>query len=632
MDYGEAESLRYDFADTLKEFCVSRVLNASQKQLLQRRLPNLARTILNTGKIPTEEEAQYNNSFLVEFSRVIAEWLGQNVEIPPELLDLQMLIFNNGATPSRFYNTNGKPTGSSQTSKNRRRINRRNRNDDDDNNNEDDGSGRYAENRYRKKGPSSYLLQNINAFGEAGGFENIMNRLQSLDSPWNSIGDIHRLVNVVHAAHYHFTASFGETFSMPFCECVLERSIVQRVSNDSSVLKDLNRGDLEDIIRDVLEVSVRSAENKLQARKRIELLRLDIALRLITCGLITWMVEGLNMLNNLVNMLTRSGKGWSDDHLLHYITADVMTDFIVKEDIISLIIGPDAHDQILKRAENICVYMARQRTFTRKHIDMLSYWFSNDQQTSFKIAADITLRLVGVLDMDDVVYLSHCMERQNLAETPTTYVSFLDMTSKFSLKALTQLHKAKGARSEKISEYDPLLLKDRPIPPPTSASAGAGAGAGGRGASRFSFANAAQGQAGQSKIDNSNDDYWFGIELLWRCAQDRDDTPAAMQEEALKQLKQLLRNHLFWPLRKEYMIRCFGNIQREVSVVFSLDLAQSIFASFAGVYTKKLGVRDNGGKGPRVDAEIVAVQENLGLLEICVDELSHYKLSIGQGK
>lgn len=173
--------------------------------------------------------------------------------------------------------------------------------DNKDGKDKDDGKNTFASNGMA----SAYLIENINLFGQLGGFDAILRRIQRN----STVSNVLALVQLVSVVKEHFHRNFGETFAFSLAK---EAVITRLESLSEPELKSIQKADFEKCSTSLEEILVRwmAASNAYQIS---ECFRLDFSFKLMQSSVFDKRVMGVNMLNDMVERVTNKGKKAKDN-------------------------------------------------------------------------------------------------------------------------------------------------------------------------------------------------------------------------------------------------------------------------------------------------------------------------------
>ena len=270
----------------------------------------------------------------------------------------------------------------------------------------------YAE---RKNTPvliSSYLINVINYFGSIGGFETILNRLNAFVAPLAE-GENRSFVTVAHLVAFisdikqHYTKSFSQALSKQVdLQLLVETGLANVSDNELKALKDDFLNKFFKNVESLLRVNNTAKE----ISQFIERIDLSMSLRLLNSQVLEKKINGMTKLQRIIKSIDMkteekfvshsstpatppltgmTGVGFGPLPALpaayamygkkkeepinaaEYLTPPIMVAWINKQKLLSVILDPTQHHEVVRRSPSVLKFLARQSALTSEHIELL---------------------------------------------------------------------------------------------------------------------------------------------------------------------------------------------------------------------------------------------------------------------
>lgn len=362
---------------------------------------------------------------------------------------------------------------------------------------------------------SAYIVRFVNLLGEWGGLEAVFRRLAPPVIGQDSLHSTHQLLKLV-AGIGHLCAP-GVFSSLMAGRPTLKDSL-------SAKFRALTDEDLRKAGRTQPGEICVSAGNvtRIQTGKVMagfdtqEKLELDLALRLFQCKMLDRQLVGLTLLQNTMVATQRKEQGMKHtvkNPVAQTISSRMLLDWIAENQIVSLVLCPSAHEEIISRGSILLRYLALHNELQPAQIELLWQMGQGKPDDVQRVVYQSVAELVGVLASQP-----RCDELLDAAFARIVQVP--------------------------IAEYNETFLNFVKL-----------------------FTEKAV-RIGTTK--------WYGLDLLWDLAQDDIKVSVALSEQAHNLFNALLGLKTFEPQRLVYLEKALVCIKEDSTVLNSLLLAKDI--------------------------------------------------------
>lgn len=245
---------------------------------------------------------------------------------------------------------------------------------------------------------SAYLIRNINFFGESGGFEYLRTRtskdskdtVKSVGLMWKTIDKIGKVI-----AH-EFKTQYVKSLCLQ--EVTLYR--IQKISDDE--LKTLTKEVLVDFL-----ATVRSLLEKFLEKNALsefyETAKLEIAFRQLKSEILEKRIHGISSLQNIIKHSSERERFSNNDG---WMTTKRLIKWINDRKFVQLVLGPDSHEQIVKRSPGILKFLSKHDSLSVEHLNLLWGCASGKHEGLVRIVYDTLADLAQALKSEhlDALY------------------------------------------------------------------------------------------------------------------------------------------------------------------------------------------------------------------------------------
>lgn len=446
---------------------------------------------------------------------------------------------------------------------------------------------------------SAYLINNIDYFGEAGGFKAITSRILSSaipattataggddekasddnNVPVNNFSLAVALLKIVSTVYPKLTKDFAVSMAESLDLMKIVPNAIHNITDDE--FRNLDTDFVSALSDDVTKV-LRVVHGEAAIAEFVEKLNLDLALRMITSDVLEKRLGGVNELIKVVDSIEYAENPHHEAHnnqqvsgmrtlmgpfrplrytgfgngsamsikptikKAEYLTAESMIMWLEQHNVVNTLLK--SHEQIIKRSPKVLKFLAKHKKLSVAHIEMLWSTTASKQETLVRIVYDTIGDLAQALS-----------EEQNDA----LYARMSD------------------SGFQDVKDYDLNFIK------------------------LFTM-NAVKATKGKKK--------WYGTDVFWQMVQDdfKGDVNEEVKHQSFMMLKELLSQHQFAELRNEYMIKCIEGIRSGNSVIQSMQLAKIII---------ELVLKLDSDKGSEW---LASLHKEFGIVALIFDELKTY--------
>ena len=249
---------------------------------------------------------------------------------------------------------------------------------------------------------SSWLVRQVDAFGQAGGFGAIIGRLKNAASP-PSVDVIETLCAVVAACAPLLARPFAVTFIPVFHEAALGSCLTM----GDARLRDLKKDQLAAIGKSVRLVMLRTEPSTVVASV-IEQFSISMALKLFASPFLQLKVGAIKIFSDAMSALRALNTAW--------LTRESLAKQLVAADVLTQLFR--GHTELMKRAADIVKFLVMNKELTDAHIDLI--WDAS-------LTADDEATLLVHKVLDDVYYSMDARQLEyvldKLAALPTARIT-----------------------------------------------------------------------------------------------------------------------------------------------------------------------------------------------------------------
>eukprot|EP00742_Colponemidia_sp_Colp-10_P004877 GILJ01005210.1.p1 GENE.GILJ01005210.1~~GILJ01005210.1.p1 ORF type:complete len:2590 (-),score=405.82 GILJ01005210.1:174-7943(-) len=396
---------------------------------------------------------------------------------------------------------------------------------------------------YARNLVSRYLLDNINTFGQLGGFQRLLDLLKlglNQDKKYRSPLDwIILFIRDVCAVAEYFPQSFADSFVPTFRETVFDRII----GMSDEELKFVDRDAVQSVLDEMHPLLV-VAYKGTATDELVENLELTMALRFLQSSFLEKRLKGVTEIKEMVERVEKrefrgysygsstysSWTGYSSTNSYHgkpatkWLTSDLLVEWIRRHDLLDLLLGTTTHTEIIKRCPDILKFLAKEKALTTHDLELVWSCCQGKHEAVVRVVYDAIVDLSSQLSGEQLEFLFQKMSSIPLSEYDE---KLMFMMKDFSSNAITQTYP-----NSRLSTFDPSTVN------------------------------------------------WYCVDAFWTAIQDSSPLDNNLVEVAVKCLTDLLKLPVCKPLRDTYLEKCISNLQQGVSVPQSLQLAMNILDMF----------------------------------------------------
>jgi len=385
---------------------------------------------------------------------------------------------------------------------------------------------------------SLYLLENINHFGEEGGFDAIQKRLAFVDTKTETKGEesfdtVSILIKALAIVQEKglFTGSFTKKYWKDMNLKNLVQRTLARITDDE--LKGLDKDSFGNLVNDVKILMKNTAKDK-EVDEFAERMQLEISLRLLSADVLRKRIDALSQLHQTIRqvnyaanpslvkdevpderrpLMDRMPHGQHEQQLVKakYLTPQSLSGWMIEHKLVNKILGKGSHEQLVKMSPIILKFLAQNKVLTVEHIDLL--WNSS-------VGGDEALRRI-------------------------VYDALADLAQELSEKQVDALYeRIKSLPLKDYRDFYLTFLKDFTL-------------------------SAVKAVGGKN---------FYGLDIFWQIVQDENakQVPKDVRYLSFGCLKELLSSKYFEAHRAIYLEKCLQNLRDGKSVWQSLQVARPI--------------------------------------------------------
>ncbi|ETO16136.1 Ubiquitin carboxyl-terminal hydrolase family protein, partial [Reticulomyxa filosa] len=264
---------------------------------------------------------------------------------------------------------------------------------------------------------SFHLVEALNEFGRAGGFDLLLRRLDN-HKPNMPVKNMRSILSALSKSVKSLTGRAYRKFILPLHDRVW------------TTLESMTDIELRDLKKELLSRIVECMEDLLLREKSIaevaqitETFQLTMALRRLTSQTIERRVNGVQ---HIASVCAHTRKG-SPSHSAKFITAEFLSKWIEENKLLDIIFGPKSHPQLMKQGTEILKFICMESTLTIDHLSII--W--NALERAAKKSDDVENELQTVCKiLEDIAYYF----------TPEHFEFLFSKLENMSLKELREHH------------------------------------------------------------------------------------------------------------------------------------------------------------------------------------------------
>lgn len=395
---------------------------------------------------------------------------------------------------------------------------------------------------------SAFLIDNINYFGQQGGFAEIQTRLKRMTTsppvspptaatspgtagpapppppPTESKGEakegkqeaepkqdsflfISAITHVLTTVRAFLQPEFLRAY---VAELDLKKIVHHRVTHiTDDELKTLDKDSFGIFVVRASELLIAAAESGVEEFR--EQVQLDFAFRLLTSDVLEKRINGMNELQDVINRVRPRQYAGQRDAMPSRLTPEFMVEWLETNKIIPLALGRGSHEQVVKRSPPILKFLASNNSLTVNHINLLWSNATEKHEELVRIVYDTLADVAQSLSETQLDALYDRIKEKPLAEYQEFDLQFL---CTFTTNAVASMHRKGGVKS------------------------------------------------------------WFGMDILWRMLQEDSRVPDPMSDLASTMLCNLLGLPMFSAQKLVYLDKCLIGLQKGESPIQCLKLTK----------------------------------------------------------
>jgi ubiquitin C-terminal hydrolase len=453
---------------------------------------------------------------------------------------------------------------------------------------------KYAGKKPNAREASYYLIRNMELFGELGGFDAIINRLENTDR----ILPPHCIISMLDALCMvapYLNSDHLEPFVPSFREALYNHLLAME-NND---LKRFTMKHFSSILARLEKIIVVAFDDS-TGREAVERFGLRFDLKLMHCTFLDKRIHGMNDIKEMIelvrrkedwfnqnkgasgylNSFVRSDKPPSCTRL--WLSSDYIADWVIESKVLDIVFRPlNTHIEIVRRSPTFLRLLHQKGKLSEQHLEGLWSLACHDQHESMEhLIYDIIVDIGDILPLDMFRFL-------------------------FSLM-----------RSKPFGKYDFQMIDVL---------------------KRFSL-------RGYKKYEGKQPDDWFGLTLLWEIISNshsrsgagdpsdakKNDTlsSAELGQAAQKAFLDLLGSDVATSQRPTFMKKCIQNIESGHGVGRALVLLMQILKTYPQS-SKSWWTSSSSTSMWKI---IEQLETEYGLLDKLLKELSQYKARVVEQK
>lgn len=309
--------------------------------------------------------------------------------------------------------------------------------------------------------PSVLLVENVNYFGQLGGFEIIADRLRAKGDNADAFPVTSMLMRILSIVRPRLSSEFAAKYFQAIDIPNLVRSRILNITDDE--LRQLEKNALEKLLHDACGLLVEA-----DPAEFYEKATLDISLRLLNSKVLAQSLNGMNALENNITKVRNKQRAQYQAHssadarnVAHFITPEYLLKWLEDNQVVGIILDKERHEQIIKRSPVVLKFLAQMKRLDNTHLDLLWNSAIGKHEALVRIVYDTIAELAQELTEEqlDVLYKRMC-------STPASEMQdfHLDFIKKFSIsamKATKDENKAYG-----LDIFWNMLLEEEKLPAP----------------------------------------------------------------------------------------------------------------------------------------------------------------------
>jgi len=386
---------------------------------------------------------------------------------------------------------------------------------------------------------SVYLIDNINYFGDLGGFDHIGKRLVANSEEkgvfTDSFAVVEQLVASLSVIRFLYNPDFAKVYIKNLQLQKLCARSLQRMTDEE--LKTLDKDAFNVLLQNVKALlGVISKEKEVDEFS--ERIQLDISLRLLSADVLRKRIDALSSIENIIkSVLMASNPAFAKKEQerleeearnqysyymrrqeppklekARFLTPEYLVNWIKETKLVETVLGKKSHEQLVKMSPTILKFLAQNHALTDEHLALLWSHINGGHDSLRRIVYEA---------------LAELAEEMNEKQVESLYAKM----SSLDLK--------------EYKDFNLTFLKNFTI-------------------------NAVKATQGKGK--------WFGLDIFWKILQ--DENAQHLEKDVVSQaficFRDMLQGKLFESQRGVYLEQCINGLKTGKSVVICLRLAPVI--------------------------------------------------------
>jgi len=281
---------------------------------------------------------------------------------------------------------------------------------------------------------SRVLLFFINYFAKLGGFQIVQSLFEIKDEETRPSLEFLQSLPVFGLMNC-FSRPFAQVFVPKLKECVSWR------------LQNLNQKEIKEFNKEVIEmllVSLAVIGKYLDSRgnpyENVEILELQIAMKLITCPFLEKRVKGINELNEIINKVKARAVNSLTQVQSKWLTSSILVEWLEVNNVVATLFSENSHLEIIKRSSDVLAFIGGCNKLTERHLDLI--WSGSQAKHESQAKQTYTL-LIELLKKLSISQCGHLFRRMQEVPLHKYDEKFLKLIKDFTLVAFSQLQTAR---------------------------------------------------------------------------------------------------------------------------------------------------------------------------------------------
>jgi ubiquitin C-terminal hydrolase len=171
----------------------------------------------------------------------------------------------------------------------------------------------------------------------------------------------------------------------------------------------------------------------------VELLELQINLKLVTCPFLEKRVKGMNELSEIINRLKPKSAG-VEYKPARWLTSGALVKWLEANNVVELLFSENSHLELIKRASEVLAFISSCNKLTERHLDLIWSASQAKHESLAKQTYTLLIELLPRLSVSQCDYLFSRMQEVPLSKYDE---KFLRLIKDFTLAAFVQVQQAR---------------------------------------------------------------------------------------------------------------------------------------------------------------------------------------------